>query len=603
MQKLACIVFFSSLLLFCSVSSSKLRIKKQYDQQVVNGDFDQKQVGWNSPDFEHADNRKGFNTHFAGSDKDAATELDAWKGNSYIEQIFKSLHKGTYLLKFEFAAREGWALETSKLEVQWNGKDVLPEYTPASLDIKKFKFEVQAVDGENSVKFIAKGASDGVGAIIDKVSLKAKELEEIVNGGFDDDGKGWVSDDIEIQDSKLYIANWESGKVCELDAWKGNTSMKQTFKLEIDSTLVLRFDYNARPDYAFDSNIFSITFNGQVVFRITPTDYKTHSVKLYLNGLEGNNTIILKGEGKDDGVGMLVDNISAKTYAHELIVNGSFENSTNGWTGSGKIEIGDGNYYNDNFNTKKAAELDAWENITLSQVFNVDEDTTLACSFDGAARKGVDLSSNQAQVYINDVLYEDIKPENYNLHHFMFFADVKDGDNTIKFVGTGTNDTVGYVIDNVSCRRRHEAVGDELVHNGGFDDKGEGWTSNDIEVLDAKTYYNDKFTTGNATELDSHENVEVSTTVHVAVEGFYEFKFDGAARTSVAFDSNKAIVKVDAETVLKIAPNDYDIHHFDLAAYFTKGDHVISFIGDGKSDTVGYIIDNVSVKLLIPNDK
>lgn len=243
--------------------------------------------------------------------------------------------------------------------------------------------------------------------------------------------------------------------------------------------------------------------------------------------------------------------------------------------------------------------MDAWSgNTVISQSFDNDDDDDFYISIDGAARKGIELASCQCQIFFNGELIADIQPSDYSLQHYIFYVKVKEGSNEIKIKGTGKNDTVGFIIDNVSCRKRHDTTGNDYITNGGFENGTTGWTSNDIEV-GFGGIYSDEMKTGYVSELDAWKgNTIISNKVIIDADGFFELRFDGASRKNVAQASNKALVSLDGKVILGVVPNDYSKHTFVLPVYLNAGAHTVEFKGDGTNDTVGYIVDNASLKRL-----
>ena len=46
-----------------------------------------------------------------------------------------------------------------------------------------------------------------------------------------------------------------------------------------------------------------------MVREVTPSDYKVNHVSLDIQGINGENTLLLKGSGDSDGFGITVDNV------------------------------------------------------------------------------------------------------------------------------------------------------------------------------------------------------------------------------------------------------------------------------------------------------
>ncbi len=148
-----------------------------------------------------------------------------------------------------------------------------------------------------------------------------------------------------------------------------------------------------------------------------------------------------------------------------LITNGSFEDlgagtfngsgwnyftSVPGWTSadSTPIEIGLASVYGvTGQNVNNVMELDSTANVTVNQsLITIGSAYTL--SFLYAARQGVDAASDTFSVYWNTILVGNFNP-NSTAMTFASFQVTGTGSDTLSFVGTGTSDSYGALIDDV----------------------------------------------------------------------------------------------------------------------------------------------------------
>ena len=132
------------------------------------------------------------------SDGDAVVELDG-EANSVIAQTVAGLTAGaTYTLTFDYAARPGTNPSTNKVEVFWNGQKLesVHENGKKASDFEwvTHTYEVTATGDADTVSFAADGKSDGLGGVIDAVTLTgiAQVTKVAAVGGHDwiDGGAG-----------------------------------------------------------------------------------------------------------------------------------------------------------------------------------------------------------------------------------------------------------------------------------------------------------------------------------------------------------------------------------------------------------------------------
>ena len=88
-------------------------------------------------------------------------------------------------------------------------------------------------------------------------------------------------------------------------------------------------------------------------------------------------------------------------------------------------------------------------------------------SFQYAARASGFPETSQANVYWNNVLIASLAPKDWKIHIFTQTVYVIVGTNTLRFQGTGPEDTYGLCIDNVKLIRF--GTNKNIVINGDFE--------------------------------------------------------------------------------------------------------------------------------------
>jgi len=157
--------------------------------------------------------------------------------------------------------------------------------------------------------------------------------------------------------------------------------------------------------------------------------------------------------------------VSAVFASATSIVNGSFEavnygggyallnNDTvaGGWFAEQNfIEIGNAGLYGvSGFSGSQVLELDATGNSKVSQWVSTSAGSTYTVSFDAGRRAGVAASSQGFKVLWNNVTVGTFKPSTSVLGGYALDL-VATGNDKLSFVGIGTSDSLGSIIDNVA---------------------------------------------------------------------------------------------------------------------------------------------------------
>ena len=216
-------------------------------------------------------------------------------------------------------------------------------------------------------------------------------------------------------------------------------------------------------------------------------------------------------------------------------------------------------------------------------------------------------------------------------------ADTAYGGEGADVVAGGAGSDLLYGDDGVAAAEPQ--FGPELIVNGDFEDlPGDlnhgswgvftsisGWTAEDltpgeggvapIEIQSGlhggvPTFPEGTDSDNNFVELDSSAelggtsgdtNVLLAQTVDVPEGGTFQFGFDYAARSNG--DTSEMTVWVDGVPVLEITDGETEWGRRELELELDAGPHVIAFSGadaDGTSDTYGALLDNVSLRQIMP---
>ncbi|MGV7963463.1 MARTX multifunctional-autoprocessing repeats-in-toxin holotoxin RtxA [Photorhabdus tasmaniensis] len=146
-----------------------------------------------------------------------------------------------------------------------------------------------------------------------------------------------------------------------------------------------------------------------------------------------------------------------------LIVNGNFEQGGLGWQSTNDIEAYNpaSAYGLDNTGYgKRVSELDVDKNTTISQELqNLSEGEVISLTFDFASRLneiGHDLSDNGIMVLWNGESVFSASGERAIWHSQKLDLMAKAGTNRIEFKGTGQDDGLGYILDNIVAQSEHQ---------------------------------------------------------------------------------------------------------------------------------------------------
>ncbi|OTA18699.1 RTX cytotoxin [Xenorhabdus beddingii] len=141
----------------------------------------------------------------------------------------------------------------------------------------------------------------------------------IVNGDFEQGDKGWTyTNGIEASYSaKAYGLNAEGhgDRVSELDV-DGNTHLCQLIKkLKKGEKITVQFDFARRVGSSADNGL-KVWWNGEVVYETTNDKSEWQNKTLTLTARAGNNLLGFAGTGLSDGLGYILDNVSATSSSY-----------------------------------------------------------------------------------------------------------------------------------------------------------------------------------------------------------------------------------------------------------------------------------------------
>lgn len=154
----------------------------------------------------------------------------------------------------------------------------------------------------------------------------------------------------------------------------------------------------------------------------------------------------------------------------------------------------------------------------------------------------------------------------------------------------------------------------ELVKNGGFEQNKcdssyciydiwnfdsslvPGWTPVDQIEIGKGTVYNSNAGSSYVAELDPSKNSCITQEITTCTAGKFVLRFNYAARQHQVLDTSTFQVLVNGEVVRSIIPSDYGYNHEQIVLDLEADQNSLSFCAYGNSDSLGAIIDNVSVK-------
>ncbi|TDB59782.1 MARTX multifunctional-autoprocessing repeats-in-toxin holotoxin RtxA [Photorhabdus khanii] len=287
----------------------------------------------------------------------------------------------------------------------------------------------------------------------------------IVNGNFEQGDLGWQSTNgIEAYSPASVYGLDNAGygeRVSELDVDKNTIIWQELKNLSEGEVISLTFDFVSRSgmvDHDLSDNGIMVLWNGKPVFSASGERAIWHTQKLDLMAKAGTNRIEFKGTGQGDGLGYILDNIVAKSET-SLIINGDFERGGLNWQSTNDIEAhssASANGLDHAGYGERVSELDVDQNTTISQELqNLSEGEVISLSFDFANRPNAYLTNNGMEVFWNDKRVFSTSGDAAEWQNKTLELTAKAGSNQIEFKGTGLNDGIGYILDNIVAKSKH----------------------------------------------------------------------------------------------------------------------------------------------------
>ena len=258
-------------------------------------------------------------------------ELDNGSGvDSYSHQV-STIAGQNYTLSLSSMLRAGASASTSGVEVLWNGKLV---GTFAPTDATKwtdFTFQVTGTGADKLTIREVAGQSDGVGALIDNVSITVAQRPNLLgdDGGFEfgiannamDNTafklpSGWTADNgtpFEIWGNGFNGQSTKYGSnFLELDNGLGVDSYSHLVNTVYGRSYTLSLSSMLRAGAGTETSGVEVLWNGKVVGTFAPTDAtKWTDFAFNVVGTGGADKLTIREvASQSDGLGALIDNVA-----------------------------------------------------------------------------------------------------------------------------------------------------------------------------------------------------------------------------------------------------------------------------------------------------
>ncbi|WP_036774514.1 MARTX multifunctional-autoprocessing repeats-in-toxin holotoxin RtxA [Photorhabdus australis] len=290
----------------------------QNENLIVNGDFEQGKLGWQSTnDIEAYSPASAYGLDNTGYDERVSNfEVDK---NTVIWQELQNLSEGEvvsltfdFMSHFEMVDRD---LSDSGMVVLWNGESVFSTSGPRAIQ-RTQKLDLMAKAGTNRIEFKGTGQDAGFSYILDNIVVKS-DTSLVTNDDFEQSQSGWQStNDIAAYRSVSADGKNNTGygeRVCELDVDRNTTIYQDLQNRSEGEVISLSFDFANRPDAYSADNGMDIFWNGKLVFSTFGDAAGWQNKALELTAKAGSNRIEFKGTGLSDGVGYILDNVIVKS--------------------------------------------------------------------------------------------------------------------------------------------------------------------------------------------------------------------------------------------------------------------------------------------------
>ncbi len=401
-----------------------------------------------------------------------------------------------YLLSFDYSPRN-FNLTSNQMQVVIDGQLVIQVQSPFVYWVQK-EVEVTAQSSTMRVEFIGAGESDGYGALLDNVKLvplndtldsenlisnPSFELHDTAYNTFKlfSELGAWKTKPMnepvsfEIQGNISGIINAQNGvKKAELDGAQ-NSSLYQEVSTSVGSSYTLKVHYTPRVAGIGTSNEVLVFINEELKATLYNTTVGWREYTVSFDASSTKTKIELKASGASDGLGGLIDNLSFKESGvdQNLLVNGSFENtpplSGQNWGLFKEIEgWKSGTYtqtlkqleiqYGKNIGDYEARdgesklELDSDSNASVYHDVPTQDGQAYVLSFSYTPRVLSNSSTNQVLVKWNDVDVIMLNGTQRGWKDYAFSVPGRNGTSRLEFIGSGTSDGYGGLIDLVTLK-------------------------------------------------------------------------------------------------------------------------------------------------------
>ncbi|NHB63655.1 MARTX multifunctional-autoprocessing repeats-in-toxin holotoxin RtxA [Photorhabdus sp. RW14-46] len=204
-----------------------------------------------------------------------------------------------------------------------------------------------------------------------------------------------------------------------------------------------------------------------------------------------------------------------------LIINGNFEQVNYGWLTTNGIEASHsaGTYGLDNKgHGERVSELDADVNTTIYQdLQNLFEGEVISLSFDFANRHNAYLTNNGMDVFWNGERVFSTSGDVAGWQNKTLALTAKTGSNRIEFKGTGLNDGVGYILDNIVAKSESSLPAKSVIEQAKQDNAAQNALSDkdraeeDRRLLEQEKEQQLAAIAGMQTQLESTDQAALNT--------------------------------------------------------------------------------------------
>ncbi|HYD37886.1 MAG TPA: LysM peptidoglycan-binding domain-containing protein, partial [Allosphingosinicella sp.] len=354
-----------------------------------------------------------------------------------IAQTIGGLPAGQQLsLKFDYANTAGMVFDvetfenSGSLEVYWNGA-LVGRVSSHDMTMVTKGFTVTSVEGDNILRFREVGVTDGKGVYLDNVRLNTTVTPPnlIINGSFEESAElwaeningrinegnipGWVKANTgmfeQINSGNFGVAATDGSFYLDMEGGGADSLMdiSQTIRgLAAGKALTLKFDFaNTAPS---NSGVLEVYWNNSLIATIASQEATMSTKTFSVTSKGGDNKLRFREIGVKDTRGVSIDNVRLYENAPAAV--------------GGNMDI---------FQTVS--------NLAAGQVMQL--------QFNHA--RLTNIPSASFEVWWNQTLVATVSDGKKSMQTNSYFVTAAQGDNVLRFKGTGTVDGLGAVIDDV----------------------------------------------------------------------------------------------------------------------------------------------------------